>query len=89
MKSKLRNAKEGTASGRSKPSTQAYAPGSIWEHLMYGAGTIIFLLGPALIPGLDARYWILAFFAAVMTFFAVVCLLGAWKGIRGHGHPHR
>jgi len=59
--------------------SQLYEPGSVWEHLLYGVGTLVVVVGPLLVPGLSFNDWILGFFGCVMVIYILVCLLGVWK----------
>jgi hypothetical protein len=61
--------------------SQEYDSGSLWEHLLYGAGGVAVMLLPLLFPGISNRTWILGFFGSVMVFYIIVCLLGIWKGL--------
>ena len=65
--------------------SQTYTPGSIREHLLYGVGATLVIVGPALIPGLTVKAWIAGFFGTAMSIYVLICLVGAWKSIRRHG----
>jgi len=60
--------------------SQSYKTGSVWEHLLYGVGTLTVVVGPLLVPGLTFRDWILGFFGSVVVVYILACLLGVWRG---------
>ncbi len=84
-KSKLSKPKTDIGSGGSGHISQAHNYGSIWEHLLYGVGIVVVAVGPLLLPGLTIKGWVTGFFGGVVVIYIILCLLGAWKSLKGYG----
>lgn len=73
----------------SKHSPKVYEGDSILDHILYGVGTLIVVVGPLLIPGISSKVLIAGFFGGVIVIYIAICLLGAWKSIMGNGRSQR
>ena len=63
-----------------------YDPGSIWEHLLFGLGGVIFIIPPLLFPEVSNKTWVLGLFGTVIVFYIIICLLGIWKNLKRYKH---
>ncbi len=62
-----------------------YTPGSPLSHLMYGLGTLAFLVVPPLVPVFTGRGLIMGYMIVLVTVYTVVCLWGIGRALHFTG----
>lgn len=66
---------------KSEKNLHEYDPGSIWEHLLYGAAGAAVMTVPLFFPEVSTQSWVKWIFGTVIVFYIIVCLLGIWKAV--------